>query len=289
MGGIGNQLFGFFAGQYLNKVIGIPVEYLQAGAPLYFSGLRSSIHDLKTPGTEFISSSPLSLLESKLMRRLSGVMPTTFSQQAFKVFPKTFIASGVGFDEKLAKVEPGSYVHGYFQTYKYFRDLVEAEGGLTCELRVESPWYKELRRAMELSNPIVMHIRRGDYRKLSTSIGLLSERYYMDALEALGPAESTRPIWIFSDETLSIKEQFLRETGRDFVWVDQKGSRSAAEVLFLMAQARTSIISNSTFSWWSAVLGVNKTVVAPSKWFRLEEDPLELIPSNWLTAKSFWE
>ena len=289
VGGLGNQLFGFLAGQYLNKVIGMPVEYLQAGSPLYFSGLRSSMYDLKTPGTELISYKPLSLIGSKISRRLGGATPSSMGRQGFKLLPKTFISSGIGFDEELEHVEPGSYVHGYFQTYKYLRHLEEAGGVFTCELKAESPWYREMKRRMESADPIVMHIRRGDYRNLSTSIGLLAERYYMEALETLGPVESTRPIWIFSDEALPINEQFLRTTGRDFVWVNQKGAQSAAEVLFLMSQSRYSIISNSTFSWWSAVLGVNKTVVAPSKWFKLKEDPRDLIPGNWLMAKSFWE
>lgn len=289
MGGLGNQLFGFFAGRYLSKVIGTPVEYIQTGAPLHFSGLRSSLSDLRTSGTDLISTSPLHLLGSKLSRRLSGVLPFPVSRQLAKILPETFVASGIGFDNQLAHVEPGSYVQGYFQTYKYFRRLEEVEGVVKCELKAQSSWYKEMRRRMERADPIVMHIRRGDYRKLSTSFGLLGDRYYVKALDTLGDRELARPIWIFSDEAMPMNEQFLLVEGREFVWVNQKGAQSAAEVLFLMAQARTSIISNSTFAWWSALLGEEKTVVAPTKWFKCEEDPEELLPANWLRAESSWE
>ena len=290
VGGLGNQLFGFFAGQYLIKVAGIPVEYIQARAALHFSGFRSSIHDLKIHGTELIVNSKLKTLGARVSKQLSAAsLPPRVKSEIFKVIPESFISSGIGFEERLAHVEPGCFVHGYFQTYKYLREIEVSEGPLKFELKAESQWYKEMRRRVESTDPIIMHVRRGDYKKLADSFGILGTDYYLKALDALGDNHSTRPIWIFSDEANSMSESILLGKDREFVWVNQEGAQSAAEVLSLMSQASTTIISNSTFSWWSAMLGTEKTVVAPSKWFKIGEDPKDLVPPNWLKADTFWE
>jgi hypothetical protein len=59
--------------------------------------------------------------------------------------------------------------------------------------------------------------------------------------------------------------------------------------MILMSRASDLIISNSTFSWWSAYISNKETnVVAPNKWFRDLEDPKMLIPEHWHQVDSQW-
>ena len=77
---------------------------------------------------------------------------------------------------------------------------------------------------------------------------------------------------------------FIPEAYRNMVrFVDDKNI-SSADLLQVMTLGHGFIIANSTFSWWGASLSENgrNRVVAPDKWFNLMDEPLDLIPSNWM-------
>jgi hypothetical protein len=86
-------------------------------------------------------------------------------------------------------------------------------------------------------------------------------------------------------------------SGRRFTFID---GQSPAEDFFLMSACANHIISNSSFSWWGAWLGINpaKRVIAPRDWFTGEfadaaipfvagpphhgfHDTRDLTPENW--------
>jgi hypothetical protein len=51
-----------------------------------------------------------------------------------------------------------------------------------------------------------------------------------------------------------------------------------------MSLCRHHIIANSSFSWWGAWLnpGLDKIVVAPSKWFANGKRIEDLLPASWV-------
>jgi hypothetical protein len=61
------------------------------------------------------------------------------------------------------------------------------------------------------------------------------------------------------------------------------------ESLLLMSSTTYIAISNSSFSWWAAKLSETDTLVfAPSKWYELRNDPIDLIPDSWIRITSDW-
>lgn len=136
----------------------------------------------------------------------------------------------------------------------------------------------------------MVHVRRGDYAKAENKdFGMLDVRYYENAVsrarKKLGDAN--RPIWIFSDDIPMVRKE-LSQVFLDASFVVPPRESNAAESMILMSKGAANVISNSTFSWWSAILNAGSVVVAPSKWFKNMNDPEGLIPPEWLTEESEW-
>lgn len=130
---------------------------------------------------------------------------------------------------------------------------------------------------------IGVHIRRGDYVGHAT-FGLLSDVYFQLRIQENISDEKT--IIFFSDTQMDfsiyLSEENLRQSKvcpADF---------SAAEVLLLMSECNTLILSNSSLSWWAGFLVQNMggKVVAPKPWFIKEMQSANFFPTDWICAPS---
>ena len=298
-GGLGNQLFQYSHGKFLSALSGYDLKidsYL--GKPRLNKDGRPEIVNLIGYTSEFIQSR----FEISLFRKISGfrlrnaLKPkpfeknhlimffiTTLSEFAmsiyFKDFVKIYASSDIGFSDFTPSKRKGIFPIGYFQSYKYFAESNIKE---VVKIRMKNfSFFEEFNLIAREVQPLIVHVRLGDY-KVEKTFGLLQKSYYSDAIElALGKADF-REIWLFSDEISHAREyipskyhHMIREVG------DQRWSTS--ENLAIMSLGKGFIISNSTFSWWAAQLSDKPDlVVAPSPWFKLEKEPQNLIPENWI-------
>ena len=96
-------------------------------------------------------------------------------------------------------------------------------------------------------------------------------------------------ILVFTDSPEAISVE-LEELGREFRIITPPEESDPVESLFLMKLASHIAISNSTYSWWAATIAAPGTVVyAPTKWFELRDDPVDLLPDEWIRVKSDWK
>lgn len=184
--------------------------------------------------------------------------------------------SGFDFDEKLYTNCPDWVsLCGYFQTEKYFKNIEnEIREDFQFKEEILSPC-KEM--ISQVESPISLHIRRGDFLINSANHYNLELEYYSEALKKF---ESDRNVIIFSDDPKWCKEQELFSDDRFLV---SEGNSSYVD-LCLMTLCSDSIIANSTFSWWGAWLSKSNKVIAPSKWFGVNNQHLntkDLIPETW--------
>lgn len=101
---------------------------------------------------------------------------------------------------------------------------------------------------------IAIHVRRGDYIKHRRVQDI---NYYNLAIDLIG---RDKLLIVCSDGIEWCKENF-KEKNIKFI----EGERDYID-LYLMSFCKNNIISNSTFSWWSAYLNQNNgTVVMPKK------------------------
>jgi hypothetical protein len=110
-----------------------------------------------------------------------------------------------------------------------------------------------------------IHLRRGDYRKDSSTFGLLDFQFYKKAIQLI---QCEQPVLVLSDDTDEAAKLTKFLGLRDAVILGSD-TLTKFETLFLMENADTAIMANSTFSWWGAMLGnQDKQILAPDPWYR---------------------
>ena len=186
----------------------------------------------------------------------------------------------VGFHE-FEEISDSTIFVGYFQSYKY---LIEGDTkvsmmSLSCSEYIEiQEYYKKLRLN---TNPLVVHIRLGDYLKES-EFGVVTEKYYQSAVETEFQTGLYDSIWLFSDD-FNLAKNMIPNQFKPKVRMVYEAQESSAATLEIMRLGKGYVIGNSTFSWWGATLShtAGARVTAPSPWFQGMDEPIELIPPHW--------
>lgn len=293
VGGLGNQLFGYFAGRYFHLTRGVRVRY-DISDQLNGLGIHNvTLRTLNLPGKfgayddNFILKVP-----NLFMRRILWKILRTwrFKTNAEKYFVSHFI----GFDNDLENMSlEGKYLSGYFQSARYFQKL-EAEIPNIKNVKPNEPseWFTRIQDEILEKRPIVLHVRRGDYMKHADTYGLLSEEYFVNALTQIRqqiPDSKDSEVWVFTDSFDIVKYGMPKLVSNEVNVLEVPIEILDSEVLIAMSLSDKIVISNSTFSWWAATLNTDKLmVVAPSKWYRNMDDPTGLFPNGWARQTSLW-
>jgi hypothetical protein len=177
-------------------------------------------------------------------------------------------------------------VLGYFQKYNYSHLVKDKIVFNSFSKFQELQKYSELAKKI---NPLVVHVRRGDYMQ-EKLFGLLNKDYYSQAIQYC--LRSTKllidEIWIFSDDINAAKNVIQSQSELQIRWISAVDSSPVA-TLIAMSFGRNFVIANSTYSWWGAVLSSSaETVCCPAKWFKdIEFDPNLFLPSWHQITNSF--
>lgn len=289
IGGIGNQLFIYFAGRYmadkLNKKLLVDLSQLDNFGTSHIGDIRS----LSLPGSFIFAARNKSQIafmahrvNSKMCRKYDK-----YRKAQLKVFGR-FYAANLGYEKELEESISVSHLFGYFQTWKYFENY-HASKSQFFELNHPTNWFTDLSARAKVDKPIGVHLRRGDYSNLQHDFGLLSQDYYLQALQVLEESHPSNELWVFSDDIAEAKAIFANQGQRIVRFIEPPDTSEPMESLILMGKCDALIIANSTFSYWSAMLGPeDRKVIAPEKWFRGRTDPQDLLPLNWTKIESHW-
>ncbi len=190
------------------------------------------------------------------------------------------------FNEKSLTLSDNTYLDGYFQSDKYFREYADV---IRSDFEVSIPASSqnvEMIEKIQSVNAVSLHIRRGDYVKNSNTQalhGLCNAEYYKNAVAYISEKIENPVFFIFSDDIDWAKENM--KTGYTQFYIDFNDASQNHEDLRLMSKCKHHIIANSTFSWWGAWLDPNlsKIVTIPSLWFAgYDYDTRDLYPDGWI-------
>jgi len=220
---------------------------------------------------------------SRVMKKL-GILP--YSVSDFYENRKYIKQTQRTFDPSILEANGNIYLEGYWQTEKYFIEIIEIlHREFICKY-VQDKNSKELAEKIQSTNAVSLHIRRGDYvsnPKTNQAHGLATPDYYENAIKLIIEEQPDSHFYIFSDDHSWVAENFKPDY--PVTMVDHNNASRNYEDMRLMSLCDHHIIANSSFSWWGAWLGTNpeKIVVAPQKWFNdTTRDTRDLIPTSWV-------
>ena len=179
------------------------------------------------------------------------------------------------------------YISGYWQSEKYFSQI-ENKIRTTFEFKNIDAQNRNLAKEINSQNSVSLHIRRGDYLGNNIYSGVCTEEYYRKAIKIITEKNSqdkNLKFYIFSDDKKYATE-FINKLNYPARLIDFNNGSDSYKDMYLMSQCRHNIIANSSFSWWGAWLNnySDKIVVAPRKWFNIENENLykDIVPDNWI-------
>lgn len=135
------------------------------------------------------------------------------------------------------------------------------------------------------SNVVSIHFRFGDYIKLSNIYQILSESYYINALQQIDTdiksSVDNITVICFFDKTDQSDFECVQKIidacqkifpRMEFVTVDKYVATNKLTnfgEMLLMSLCKYNIIANSTFSWWGAYFNLNsdKKIYYPNVWY----------------------
>jgi hypothetical protein len=200
--------------------------------------------------------------------------------------PEVFRERHFHFDQDFEAVPDNTYLDGYWQSEKYFKDISQViRKEFVVRYRLTGA-NKAVAERIASVDSVSVHVRRGDYVSQDATYlthGVCEGEYYLESMEEMNKRVKNPHYFVFSDEPDWV-EKHMNFPSRATI-IRHNPPEKSYEDLRLMRLCKNHIIANSSFSWWGAWLNENagKVVIAPKKWFRdPSHDTSDLIPDGWL-------
>lgn len=271
---LGNQLFIWAAGYSLARDWDCPLclitsNYGRTGTYMYLKVFPI--------GAKFLSPWP-GLICRRLLRR------ELYSFQTFTNVVGDWERSCEGPFEnsRFAKLRSApakpTLLDGMFQSWRYFghhRESIRRELGVTTNVMTRLADAETLKRIRD-SESVSVHIRRTDYITGGDpgKFAVCTQQYFTRCFDLLRESLHRPVFYVFSDDITWARNE-LAAPDVNFVSSLQFRSSNINDFV-LMANCRSHVISNSTFSWWAAYSGdCSGRTLMPSRWFNDGSAPIE--------------
>ena len=179
------------------------------------------------------------------------------------------------------------FLDGYWQSEEYFSNIRdEIDAVFTFNIIEDVTVNKIEHDITKTKDSVALHWRRGDYIG-HRILGLDLTKYMYNSLEFISNTKSITDVFVFTEDMDWVNNR-LSEFGFNLKYhlvSSELRYKPDYYELYLMSRTKHNIISNSSFSWWSAYLNdnPNKVVLAPCKWTNKNFNILytNIIPREW--------
>lgn len=278
-GGLGNQLFQYAAGLSLavrhQTELKINIQFKE-GDTVRSLGLSHFNAILNQASKEEINDLYPSSVFERITQRL---LPTQLK--------KYYLEKEFSYQHSFEQLGPNVYLKGYWQSELYFSSIKEKIRSVFTLAAAHYTKATLLIEELNQINSVAIHIRKGDYliHPYSSYYANVDLNYYNQAIALLNSKFTALKLFVFSDDVTWVKSNL--RLNLPYTLVSTIHTNSMYEDFKAMQSCKYHIISNSSFSWWTAWLceRTDKVVIAPQKWFNHgPKDTQDLIPKTWLTV-----
>jgi len=285
-GGLGNQLFGYFAGKFLSSLKDSELALDASSIDLKRTMFDLSSFDID----QRLEYSNQKMMLKRISRRAQGALDFHTPRLSLKIRSAAGILYDEGYEinsEQISRNRKSKItLRGYFQDPRYFLNLPQREKEIN--LVNPSSWYSSKLKQIQSEHTIAIHLRFGDLLENLESIGVLSVAYFANALDILQVQARDR-VWVISDDISRARQLLKRIDSGSFIYLDSPAAGDPAESLLLMSKAQAIITANSTFSVWSGLLSSPDTeIVVPEIFHRGSNHRIVNLPSTWKSIPSSW-
>lgn len=278
IGGLGNQLFGYYAGAALAGMRRTTLRLDTSHTRFGITDHGIAIRDFDLAG-EWLPERHLWSTPGRLPSRVTAKLIRDVP--AFTRAMRVHEAAQVGHDPTLLGQPAGTRLRGYFQSWRIVSTALDFGAPRRPDLKSASDWARTTAARARRELPVIVHVRRGDYAVVD-GFGLLGRDYYEAGIARLRERGIHGPVWVFSDDPVAAAKVVPGEV--------MSGASTAAEEMWVMSHGAGHVIANSTFSWWAAWMNDPRIpVVAPTPWFRNGPVIDGLIPPEWDRIEPTWE
>ena len=267
-GGIGNQLFQYVFGQYLH------LQYHQEVC--YDDNSFLSTDKLRKRELDSIDSNILwdNHCSFSKFRGLKGRL----LRYLYELNPRHHFVGPNDFIPKKYKSTDEYFFQGYWQNHKYYEWLMKNIPGFRIESKEFPQQLSDIKKQiLTCPQSISIHVRRGDYflPKFVSVYGVCTEKYFQDAMVEMKSKVSNGRLFVFTDDVDWTTSHL--QFGEDDVIVPNYEISQFAYIE-LMSLCTHHIISNSSFSWWGAVINEkpDSIVICPAKWTLTSDETIAL-------------
>jgi hypothetical protein len=248
VGGIGNQLFGFFFGALVSKklqtILVLDTRLIKFGSN---KDRRSIFQEIK------ITNQAFEIIDGNIMTDIALNNVNFFRKIYWKIINYfTRSISEQQYESPRFEFRTNQSFSGYFQNWFYADKLIASVPELDLMPLKKSIRYSEELEKLKIQNPICIHLREGDYLNFPEIYRLIPVKYFDYCLNLEKSKNSNRPIWIFTEDADSLKfydESFVGSATRI---IDRRTGLTDIESFMLMTECKTLIATNSTYSLWAA-------------------------------------
>lgn len=275
IGGVGNQIFQYLFGQYLEnkfkQIVYYDIIAFQTVNLERIFELKLLFPDIRIyEGDEF-----------KFSRNIK--FKSKFLVFLYKLKKGKHYISECSIDTiKCLKKEETYYFDGYWQDIKMINEIYpNFKKNFNINTSIPSG-LKDIVNKIKSNYSISIHVRRGDYftPKNIKIYGVCSENYYNKAIEVCENKHQQKlTFFIFSDDLDWVKKHLILPNNSVFV---PNLNINNYWYIYLMSICKENIISNSSFSWWGAYINEysQKKVISPKQWTLNSNNSIVL--SDWL-------
>ena len=289
-GGLGNQLFQYYAGAFLalKQDLELEVDFthlLYNHEDHVVNSVREGsdfLYLLNLPGKRFIQSRQSFYLEKATRKALERTNYFKNHLLAPRLFLNSYEPKTIGFDAEFGE-RKYRRVGGYFQTYRYFDQVIKSDSNYLPKLQNPSRWFEESLKKIQDPTAVVVHLRE-HYAWLSGTFVQCGMGYYEKALSTLEKELGTLKVLVFSTPNIDVKSYLPAQTLKNCEFLSKPDHSPDIESLILMSKSRAIVTANSTFSWWAGRFATDEQlVIAPQQIYVNKPNPVDFYPRGWIT------